>query len=379
NCSIATMTLDKTTFDCSNVGINTVILTVTDTGGNSDSATATVTIIDDLKPIVLTQNITVPLDASGNATITAAAINNGSTDNCSIATMTLDKTTFDCSNVGVNTVILTVTDASGNSASANAIVTIPRGTPPTIANTLQEFCKIDNPLISDIEVNGQSVQWYETSISTTALSSTMELKTANYFAVITQNNCSSDRIAVTITVNDAVTPTGASIQYACTENKGRVVDLKTDQKEVIWYETPTGGNPLDFSTPLENNKKYYAAYLGAYCESAARLEVLVIQSYCDVRIHNGISANGDGKNDFLAIEGVNEFLDNSIEIFSSSGVLIYKVNHYGSNGNVFRGYPNVGTNSNGSLLPFGTYYYAFTFINQKGESKVKTGFLHFTN
>lgn len=76
---------------------------------------------------------------------------------------------------------------------------------------------------------------------------------------------------MTITVNDAATPTGASIQYTCTEDKETIVDLKTDQKEVIWYETPTGGSPLDFSTLLEDNKKYYAAYLGTSCESAKRL------------------------------------------------------------------------------------------------------------
>jgi autotransporter-associated beta strand protein len=124
NCSIATFALDKKTFDCSNIGANTVTLTVTDASGNASSGTAIVTIKDNIAPTVVTQNITASLDATGTATITEDQINNGSTDNCSIATYALDKKTFDCSNIGANTVTLTVTDASGNSSSATAVVTV---------------------------------------------------------------------------------------------------------------------------------------------------------------------------------------------------------------------------------------------------------------
>ncbi|MFH6960936.1 hypothetical protein ACHRV1_26420, partial [Flavobacterium aquidurense] len=92
--------------------------------GNSDSKTATVTVEDKIKPIAITQNITVQLDALGKATITATEIDNGSTDNCAIATITLDKTDFDCSNIGTNTVTLTVTDVNGNSDSKTATVTV---------------------------------------------------------------------------------------------------------------------------------------------------------------------------------------------------------------------------------------------------------------
>jgi hypothetical protein len=130
NCAIATYSLDKTTFDCSNVGANTVTLTVTDTHGNASTATAVVTVQDNVPPVVIAQNITVQLDATGNAVITAAQVNNGSTDNCAIATYTLDKTTFDCSNVGANTVTLTVTDIHGNASTATAVVSIQDNVPP---------------------------------------------------------------------------------------------------------------------------------------------------------------------------------------------------------------------------------------------------------
>ena len=132
NCGIATIALDKTNFDCSNVGANTVTLTATDVNGNSSTATAIVTVVDNILPIATTQNITVQLDANGAATITAAQINNGSSDNCGVANIAIDKTTFNCSNVGANTVMLTVTDVNGNTSTATATVTVVDNIPPTV-------------------------------------------------------------------------------------------------------------------------------------------------------------------------------------------------------------------------------------------------------
>ena len=112
------------TFDCSKLGNNQVTLIVTDADGNSESGTATVTVADTIKPTVRTRNLTLCLDANGNANITPAMIENGSTDNCSIVSYTLSQTNFNSSHIGVNTVTLSVRDASGNIGTATAIVTI---------------------------------------------------------------------------------------------------------------------------------------------------------------------------------------------------------------------------------------------------------------
>ena len=123
-CGIDNMTLDVTDFDCSNVGANTVTLTVTDKNGNKSTETATVNVEDNVVPIIKTQDITVELDENGAASITPAQIDNGSTDSCGIDSMALDVTDFDCSNVGVNTVTLTVSDKYGNKSTETAIVTV---------------------------------------------------------------------------------------------------------------------------------------------------------------------------------------------------------------------------------------------------------------
>ncbi|PVW11606.1 HYR domain-containing protein, partial [Marixanthomonas spongiae] len=138
NCGIASTTLDVSSFDCSNVGDNTVTLTVTDVNGNSSTCTTVVTVEDTVAPIAnCAAPFTVQLDSNGEASITAADIDNGSTDNCGIASTTLDVSSFDCSNVGDNTVTLTVTDVNGNSSTCTTTVTVE----DTVAPTL--YCNVD--------------------------------------------------------------------------------------------------------------------------------------------------------------------------------------------------------------------------------------------
>ncbi len=131
NCGL-TYDVSPNTFDCSNIGTNTVTLTVTDPGGHTDQCSAIVTITDNIPPTAICQNITIQLDATGNATITTAQIDNGSNDACGIKILSLDKTTFNCSNLGDNTVTLTVTDNNDNQSTCTATVTVQDLTAPSV-------------------------------------------------------------------------------------------------------------------------------------------------------------------------------------------------------------------------------------------------------
>ena len=83
----ASMSVSPNSFDCSNVGANTVTLTVTDVNGNVSTCTSTVTIEDNVAPVAVCQDITVSLGSGGSVTITAADIDNGSSDACGIASI----------------------------------------------------------------------------------------------------------------------------------------------------------------------------------------------------------------------------------------------------------------------------------------------------
>lgn len=124
--TIADLAVTPGIFNCSQIGPNSVTLTVTDNEGLTSVCTATVTVEDMIPPVMICKNHTVFLDASGNATVSTADLNNGSADNCgSGLNLYLSRTGFTCSDIGnPATVTLIGTDASGNSSSCTSQVTV---------------------------------------------------------------------------------------------------------------------------------------------------------------------------------------------------------------------------------------------------------------
>lgn len=83
-----------------------------------------ITINDTEAPIAVCTNITIQLDATGNASITASDLDDGSSDNCEVDSVSISSSSFTCADIGDNDVILTITDGSGNSSTCVAVVTV---------------------------------------------------------------------------------------------------------------------------------------------------------------------------------------------------------------------------------------------------------------
>jgi gliding motility-associated-like protein len=96
------------------------------------------------------------------------------------------------------------------------------------------------------------------------------------------------------------------------------------------------------------------------------------QSYCILSFPEGISPNGDGKNDNWTITGADYFENNHLQIFNRFGTEVYHKEYYT---NEFVGKANVST-LGGELLPDGTYFYVFDKNN--GEEAVK-GYIYIKN
>ena len=210
NCTIASYSIDITSFTCDDLGDNTVTLTVTDNSDNSASNTATVTVVDSINPVVLTQDITVQLDATGNASITASQIENGSTDNCSILSSNLDITSFTCDDLGANTVILSVTDGSNNTGTATAIVTVEDVTNP-IAITQDITVSLDangNATLTASMIDNNSTD--NCSIASSSVDITTfdcnDLGEHTVALTVTDQSNNSDTETATVTVVDTVNP-----------------------------------------------------------------------------------------------------------------------------------------------------------------------------
>jgi gliding motility-associated-like protein len=132
NCSIASMSALPNTFNISNIGSNNVTLSVTDPAGNTGTCIAVVVVLDNLPPTAICKNATVQLGAGGTVTITGADVDNGSSDPDGIASLTVAPNTFNCSNLGANSVVLTVTDNAGKSSTCSATVTVQDNILPTL-------------------------------------------------------------------------------------------------------------------------------------------------------------------------------------------------------------------------------------------------------
>ena len=100
---------------------------------------------DNEDPIALCQNITILLDENGQATINANFLDGGSTDNEGIVSFEVNIDTFSCDDIGENTVTLTISDASGNTATCEAIVSVADNINPIFVCAEDQNALITNP------------------------------------------------------------------------------------------------------------------------------------------------------------------------------------------------------------------------------------------
>ena len=110
------------------IGQTNVLWTATDACGKTNSCSSVVVVVDNSNPIA---NCADQIVVRPGETITAEDINEGSFDNCGIASLEIDKTSFSCSDDGAQ-VFLTVTDNSGNQNTCWSIVAIEDRIPPEI-------------------------------------------------------------------------------------------------------------------------------------------------------------------------------------------------------------------------------------------------------
>ena len=125
NCATFNLALSDSVFDCTDAGTTqTIVLTVTDPSGNTDTALAYITIVDLSAPVLITQNLTIYLDSLGAATITADSVNNGTYDSCGIASLSISTSSFTCADTGANTIDFIAADVNGNADTVQVIITV---------------------------------------------------------------------------------------------------------------------------------------------------------------------------------------------------------------------------------------------------------------
>ena len=112
---------------------------------------------------------------------------------------------------------------------------------------------------------------------------------------------------------------------------------------------------------------------GACKTAKVRVEVIKDKP---LTIYNGVSADGDGHNDYFKIDGIEYYPKNNLKIFNRWGVLVYEKDGY-SNEAPFDGHSNGrATISADSKLPQGTYYYILEYEDSDDQPHTEKGWLY---
>jgi hypothetical protein len=128
------------------VGKGVTTITASQNGDNTYKAAPSVSqqLTIYMPPMVITRNITVAVEANGNVSITPQQVNDGSVSYSGALTLSLDKTQFNCSDIGAPiTVTLTATDADGHSNSGTAQVTVVDNEKPVLTAPSAQFSCYD--------------------------------------------------------------------------------------------------------------------------------------------------------------------------------------------------------------------------------------------
>jgi gliding motility-associated-like protein len=88
----------------------------------------------------------------------------------------------------------------------------------------------------------------------------------------------------------------------------------------------------------------------------------------------GFSPNGDGINDFWTIDGIELNPDNTVSIYNRWGDLVFEIQGYDNQSNVFSGTANRKTQLGASELPSGTYFFNIQVSGEHNLNKLQ-GFL----
>jgi gliding motility-associated-like protein len=311
NCSVATVSHNAPAIF--QLGLTTVTWTVVDGSGNVSTATQLVNVVDNILPTINVNDITVLINDNGSTTITFSDVDNGTTDNCGIASMILSQYTFDCSSIGDNNITVTVTDNNGNVATTTITVTVVTSGTDTDNDGTLNACDSDddgdgiddtNEVVGDTDGDG--------------------------IPNILDSDDDGDGIP-SITEGTGDQDGDGVSNYLDSDSDG---DGVSDD-----FEWDFGG----------------LAEAGQDCDNDGVYDFLDTD-LCGPVIPEAFTPNGNGFNDNFVIPGIEGYKTRQVTIYSRYGTKVYESNEYNNDWD--------GTLLNsGTQVPDGTYYYIFTFDN----------------
>ena len=366
----------------------TTVSTTTDVEGNTNTPT--------IDPS--TGKVKVPAGTrSGTYTITYSICERLNPDNCKTSTVTV-KVGGDTATSTATPTIETTPDEltyTGTTITSPKVIgnvltndKVNGRTPTTASVTISTPSLVPNrPYIRD---NGEVVVPPSTPNGTYTTTYTL---CTNFAPVVCSTTPTIVTITVSITVTGTTTPT-TDKPIAVDDNVETPVDTPI-VVDVLRNDTPKGATTPNIvtlpqhgtiilgadgtieyrpDTNYEGIDRWVYEICNMYGCASATVTVNVMSELIP---YNGMSVDGDGKNEHFHIAGITRYSNNTVRVFNRWGIKVFEIDGYNNTTNVFLGRSQArATFESSDMLPQGTYYYVIEYYDEHNQRKTLTGWLY---
>ncbi len=206
---------------------------------------------------------------------------------------------------------------------------------------------------------------------TPTVSTTVETATSS-----TTQNTNNQPIAVSDSVT---TPMNTPIHIAVLDND---TPYTASPKIVIF---PTNGDAFvkEDNTILYRPRvrfigtDYFVYELCTPSSQSCTTATVTVKVTHKVVADNAMSANGDDKNDYFHIIGIENYPDNQVTIYNRNGEKVFTISHYDNRQKVFKGIVEGEVSlSNTAYLPQDTYFYLIEYYDETRQLQRQIGWLY---
>ena len=229
-------------------------------------------------------------------------------------------------------------------------VTIPGNTPAGTYTITYSYCEVLNP------TNCTGTQTLVVTVVGTVTPTALPIAVDD--RVSTAMNTP---INIAVLANDTLN--GATTPNVLTSPANGTVVVNADN--TVEYRPHTGFAGTDTFV--------YEICNSAGCSSAT----VTIDIVNKIVPYNGMSVDGDGKNDYFHIGGIENYPNNVVRIYNRWGVKVFEVSGYDNVTRVFKGISDGRVTVEASdKLPQGTYYYVIEYYDQNNNKQSEVGWLY---
>ena len=206
---------------------------------------------------------------------------------------------------------------------------------------------------------------------TPTVSATVETDTSS-----TTQSVTNQPIAVS---DSATTPMNTPIRIAVLDND---TPYTASPKIVVF---PTNGDAFvkEDNTILYHPRvrfigtDYFVYELCTPSSQSCTTATVTVKVTHKVVADNAMSANGDDKNDYFHIVGIENYPDNQVTIYNRNGEKVFTISHYDNRQRAFKGIVEGEVSlSNAALLPQDTYFYLIEYYDENRQLQRQIGWLY---